>query len=108
MERTVKTRLTKDEKIATETKVTIDWTGVTREELEELAASTVVINEQAIWRTSGKIPAAETIKVREQLDRPRGAGFKATPESLAARALKMSPDEVKALMAHLQKNMQKT
>lgn len=89
MEKTFKTKLSKDDKVAVTTKATIDWSGVTETELQELAAATVVINQQAIYRTSGDIPATDTIKVREQLDRPRGGGFKATPESLAARISKM-------------------
>lgn len=88
MEKTFKTRLNKDDKNAVETKAILDFTGVTDEELHELASATVVINQQAIYRTSGVIPATDTIKVREQLDRPRGGGFKMTPESLAAKAEK--------------------
>lgn len=85
MEKVFKTKLTSVGE-AIETKAVIDFEGVTREELEKLAAATVIINQQAIYRTSGLIPAKDTIKVREQLDRPRGGGFKSTPESLAARA----------------------
>lgn len=99
--KTVKTRLNKDDKVRTETKVQVDFSGCTREELEELAAATVIINEQAIWRTSGKIPSECIIKVRDQLDRPKGS-FQPTPDSLAARALKMSPEEIAALIEKLQ------
>lgn len=70
---------------AVETSVTVDFTGVSQEKLEELASATVIINEQAVWRTSGVIPGSATINVAEQLGRPRGGGFKATPESLAKR-----------------------
>lgn len=90
--KTVKTRLVAGGAI-TESNVNLDFTGVTTEELEVLAAATVIINQQAIWRTSGVIPALATIKVREQLDRPRGGGFKATPENTAARVGKMDEAE---------------
>ena len=99
--KTVKTRLNKDDKVRTETKVTIDFAGVTEEQMQELACATVIINEQAIWRTSGKIPALSTIKVSEQLSRPRGS-FQATPESLAARASKMDVNDVEALVKQLE------
>lgn len=100
MEREFRTKLNKDDKHSVTTKATIDWSGVSREELEELAAATVVINQQAIYRTSGVIPTADVIKVREQLDRPRGGGFKPTPENMAARIVKMPEEDYrKTLLA---------
>lgn len=92
MEKTFKTRLNKDDKSPVETKALIDFADVTREELEQLAAATVIINQQAIYRTSGVIPATDTIKVRAQLDAPRGGGFKPTPENMAARISKMNAE----------------
>lgn len=83
--RTVKTKLNKDDKSPKSTDVTVDFTGVSQEQLEELASATVIINEQSVWRTSGVIPEKCTIKVLEQIGRPRGGGFKVTPESMAAR-----------------------
>lgn len=75
------------------TKSIIDFTGVKQSELEELASATVVINQQAIYRNLGKIPATDTISVRAQLDSPKGGGFKVTPDSMAARLLKMDVKE---------------
>lgn len=84
--KTVKTRVSKDDKSPTETKVTLDFSGVSEDEMATLAAATVIINEQAIWRISRAIPEECTISVRAQLDRPRGSGFKLTPEGLAKKA----------------------
>jgi hypothetical protein len=98
MDKTFTTKLTKDG-TAVETKAVIDWTGVTTEELQKLAAATVIINQQAIYRTSGTIPATDTIEVRKQLDAPRGGGFKPTPENMTARITKMGREEyIKSLM----------
>ena len=93
MEKTFKTKLSKDAAESVETKAVIDWTDVTEKELQELAAATVVINQQSIYRTSGTIPTTDTISVRKQLDSPRGGGFKVTPESMAAKIGKMGKEE---------------
>lgn len=87
-----------------ETYVTLDFTGVTEAEKEELAASGIIITEQAVWR-NGEIPkGAYTIKVREQLDRPKGSGgFKPmTPETVMAKAL-ADPAFMAALKEQLKK-----
>jgi len=88
MEKTFSTKLTKDGS-AVETKCVIDWSNVSAEEMQKLAAATVIINQQAIYRTSGMIPATDTIVVRTQIDSPKGGGFKPTPENMAARIGKM-------------------
>ena len=97
--KTVKTRLTKDS-AKVETILTVDFSGVTEAEMQELATATAIINEQAVWRGQGSIPTgAVTLKVREQLDRPRGAGgFKVTPENTAARIAKMSREDFRSTL----------
>ena len=100
VEHTFKTKLNKDDVNSTTTVATVDWTGVTTEELQKLALKSVVIEQQAIYRISGKIPATDTIKVKELLSKTRQP-FVATPESLAARASKMSKEEKEALIAKL-------
>ena len=100
MEKTVSTKLTKDG-TAVETKVTIDWSNVSLEELQKLASATVIINEQAVWRTSGTIPTSATIEVRKQIDTPRGSGFKPTPENMAARINKLPEADYRAALANL-------
>jgi len=91
MERVIKTALNEADRKAGKivvTKATLDWEGVSLEETQKLAASSVAIDQQSIWRTSGVIPTECTIKVRELLDAPKGGGFKPTPENMAARILK--------------------
>jgi hypothetical protein len=95
VEGTIATRMTKGS-AKVETKLTLDFTGVTREELIDLATPTLVIDNQAVYR-NGSIPASDVVKVKEFLARPRGAGgFKATPENMAARIGKQErPDFIK-------------
>jgi len=88
---TFKTRLARGGE-ATSTSAMIDFTDVTTEQMEELATRSIVIAAQAVYRTAGIVPATDTIKVSEMLKRERG-GFKATPESIAAKILKMSPED---------------
>lgn len=100
MEHTFKTKLNKDDVNATTTVAQIDWSDVTTEELQKLALKSVIIEQQAIYRISGKIPKSDTIKVKDLLNKQR-VPFQATPESLAARAAKMSKEEKEALIAKL-------
>lgn len=88
---TFKTRLAKGSD-ATVTQAVIDFTDVTNEQMEELATRSVVIASQAVYRTAGIVPATDTIRVADMLKRERG-GFKQTPESIAAKILKMSPED---------------
>lgn len=95
---TIATRMTKTSP-KVETALTLDYTGVSRDDLIKLATPTVVIDKQALYR-NGSIPASETVKVTEFLARPRGeGGFKPTPENMAARINKMDKaDYVKTLV----------
>lgn len=96
MERVIKTALNEADrkagKIVT-TKAVIDWADVTAEEMQKLAASSVAIDQQSIWRASGSIPAECVIKVRELIDSPKGGGFKPTPENMAARIGKQTDED---------------
>lgn len=97
----VNTRLTKDsDKQATV--LTLNFEGVTRDQLIGLATSTLVIDWQAVQRTAGSIPAKDEVKVTEFLNRPRQAGgFKATPENMAARINKMPREEYVATLINM-------
>ena len=102
MKKVIKTRIAKDAPIV-ETQLVIDFDGVTPEQLHELAARSIIISTQALYRTSGKIPEMDTVKVADMLTRERtGGGKKATPESLAARVLKMPAEERMAFMRMLE------
>lgn len=89
---TIETRMERGG-VKSETKVELDFTKCSRDELIGLAKSTVIIDLQATYRAS-KIPATDRVDVKEFLGRPRGSGgFKATPENLADRINKMSRED---------------
>ena len=100
MDKTIKTRLTKGGDVH-ETALTIDFADVTREQLEELAARTIVISTQAIYRTAKSVPAHDTVVVVDMLKRER-VGAKSTPESIAKKVAKMSDVDRAALIKLMQ------
>jgi hypothetical protein len=91
MSTTFKTRITKGGD-AISTVATIDWSGVTDEQVQKLAERSVIIATQAMYRTAGKVPATDTIDVAKMLTRERGT-FKSTPESIVAKVYKMTPEQ---------------
>ena len=101
MTTTFKTRLAKGGAAVT-TAASIEWEGVTTEQLHELASRSVVIAQQAIYRTSGVIPTTDTIDVAALLKREKGALKLDTPEARAAAftrlVAKMTPAEKAALL----------
>lgn len=101
---TFKTRLAKGGD-AVSTVATIKWEGVTTEQMQELASRSVVIAQQAIYRTSGVIPATDAIDVAALLKREKGALKLDTPEARAAAftrlVAKMTPAEKAALQNQL-------
>lgn len=101
LKKTFKTKLSANATESVQTEAVIDFEGVTQEELEALAAATVVINQQALYRTAGVIPKSDTISVRKQLDSPKGGGFKPTPEALSARINKMTAADYRATLEQL-------
>jgi len=99
--KTFKTRLVAGGDVVT-TNATINWDGVTDEQLKSLAMRSVVIATQDVYRTAGHVPSTDTIDVAKMLTRERAA-FKQTPESMAARAAKMTPEERFHLMQLLER-----
>ena len=101
---TFKTRLSAGAD-AVKTTAEISWDGVTTEQLQELAARSVIIAQQAVYRTSGIIPATDTIEVAALLKREKGALKLDTPEARAAAftrlVAKMNPAEKAALQNQL-------
>jgi hypothetical protein len=103
--RTVKT--TKDAL----TRYVVDWTfdfaGVKREEVLRLAAATCIITAQRLWRKApDKLSdpwATRTFKVRDMLDAERTTADPLTRAS--GLVAKMTPDERKALMEELQRQV---
>lgn len=91
MTTTFKTRITKGGD-AIQTVATIDWSGVSDEQVKKLAERSVIIATQAIYRMAGKVPATDTVDVAKMLARERGT-FKSTPESVVAKVNKMTPEQ---------------
>ena len=81
---TFKTKLDKSSDAHT-TIGTFDFTGVTDAQIEMLVMRPVVIMQQSVYRTVGKVPPTDTVNVAELLKRQPG-GFQITPESIAKRA----------------------
>lgn len=90
MKKTIKTRITKGGDVHT-TELTIDFTGTTEEQLHELAARSIIIATQSIYRTAESVPAKDTVVVADMLKRERKTAN--TPDSVAAKLLKMTPEE---------------
>ena len=104
METTFKTRLEKGA-TATTTTAQVDWSGVSTEEVQGLAMRTIIIMMQAIYRTAGKVPSEDTIKVANILKRERTGVKLDTPEARAAAftrlTAKMTPAELAQLANQL-------
>ncbi len=79
------------------TELTLDWTGVTEEDLRALAQQALIVKLQSGWRKNG-IPSETTVKVADH--RPGVRAPKAKQDVLAlARA--MTPEQRAALLAEL-------
>jgi DNA-directed RNA polymerase specialized sigma24 family protein len=98
---TAKTKLDARAEQATETKVTIDWSKASIEDVRALATRTIVIAAQAQWRKDGAIPAEVTLDAHEFANPTRAKRTK-DPLAAAKEALaKMSPEERAAFLASL-------
>jgi len=97
-----KTRLSAASTAITTT-ATIDWKDVTDEQLKTLATRSVIIAQQAVYRSSEIIPTKDTIKVAELLKREKG-GFKLTPENVGKKleSMELTPDDKAKLIKLLQ------
>lgn len=92
---TVRTKLDARSTEKTETAVTIDWSTISQEDLQKLAAKTIIIAAQSQWRGDGVIPTEATLNAHDYANptrKPRG------PVDLKALLAKMSPEERAALL----------
>lgn len=104
---TISTRLTKGG-AEHKTEITLDWTGVTQEQLKEWAGRTVIISWQRVARDAGKVPAKDNVKVKEFME-GKGRPEKAvTPEKILAAAEKMDPKAAADLLARLKEQVAKS
>jgi hypothetical protein len=93
---TVRTKLDARATSKTETQVAIDFSTISQEDLQKLAAKTVVIAAQAEWRAAGVIPDTVTLNAHDYANptrKPRG------PVDIKALLAKMSPEERAAALA---------
>lgn len=93
--REVDTKAKAQDKTATRTVVTFDWTGVTQDQYRAMAESWATIKLQIGWRKNG-IPATAKVKVLDIVPgtrQPRG------PVDPLALFLQMSPEEQAAFLA---------
>lgn len=95
---TAKTKLDARAESATETAVTIDWSNTSQEDIQALAARTVVIAAQAQWRKDGVIPTEATLDANEYAN-PTRAPRK--PADIKALFAKMTPEEKAAFLAEI-------
>lgn len=86
-----------------ETELTLDWTGVTPEEMKEWASRTVVISWQRVSRDAGKIPTKDHVKVHDFMAGKGRPEKVVTPEKFLAEADKLSPQKIAETMAALEK-----
>jgi len=76
--------------------VTIDWTGVTDDEMQALAQRSLIIRKQNADRTKGIIPASSyTIKAKEYVI---GARAPNQPVDIRDLLAKLTPEQALALL----------
>lgn len=99
MERTIKTRV-KDGAEPVETKIVLDFSGCSREDLEDLASKTEIIRKQGEWRKAGSIPTSCTVDVKADLDAPRASRGPVDPKVTLQKFLAtLDPEAKKAWIA---------
>lgn len=88
---------TKVNKVSHKSNVTIDWTGMTDDDLQALAQRSIIIRKQNADRLAGDVPeAAYTIKAVDYRIGVRAARVAQTPEQMLAA---LPPEERAALIA---------
>lgn len=76
--------------------VTLDWSGVTLDEMQALAQRSVIIKWQNDNRVEGVIPeSAVTIRVADHV---LGTRKKRAPESIDSQISKLTPEQLQVLM----------
>lgn len=97
---TVSTRLVKGGP-EHKTELTLDFAGVTQDQLKEWATKTVIISWQRVQRDAGKIPAKEHVKVKEFMEGKGRPEKVITPEKILSATEKMDPKAAAELLARL-------
>ena len=81
-----KTKIDARAESATETSVTIDWSNTSQEDIQALAARTIVIAAQAQWRKDGVIPTEATLDANEYANPTRAPRKPLDPKEAFKRA----------------------
>lgn len=85
------------DKVSHHTNLTIDWNGVSEEQVQALAQRSIVIKWQNDNRTNGRVPeTSEKIEALDYVLGVRRERVKQTPEQMLAA---LSPEERAALIA---------
>ena len=79
-----------------QTALTINWEGMSREDLIALATQPIVIKLQAAWRRAGSVPGSLEIKATDYKIGTRNSAPSMTLDQMLA---KLTPDEIKELFA---------
>lgn len=93
------TKLNKDQEVGKKTKLSLEW-DVDQETILRLAARAVVIEQQAIYRISGSIPAEDKVKVSEVLAAKKASRKPMSKEELVKKSLE-NPEVLASTMAAL-------
>ena len=93
---TINTKVDKDA-IAKSTKLTIDFSTITKEQLEQIATSAIVIRRQAHYRKNG-VPNEDTVNAVQFVP---GTRTVSQPVSIDQLVSKMTPEEKMKLAEQL-------
>ena len=93
----VSTKATKDGE-AQETALTLNWDGMTEDDLRALAQQALIVKLQGSWRKNG-IPAEVTVNV---VDHKVGTRAARGPVNIATAVANLSTEDKAALLAKLQ------
>ena len=97
-EYTFSTKVNKDAQ-SKETKITLEW-DVDQDTILRLASRAVIIEQQAIYRISGSIPAEDKVKVSEVLAAKKASRKPMSKEELVKKSLE-NPEVLASTMAAL-------
>ena len=93
---TINTKVDKDA-VAKSTKITIDFSTITKEQLEQIATSAIVIRRQAHYRKNG-VPAEDSVRAEQFVPGVRTAN---SPVSIDQLVSKMTQEEKMKLAEQL-------
>ncbi len=96
---TVSTKATKDAD-AVKTELTLDWEGMSEDDLRALAQQALIVKLQGTWRKNG-IPAEATVKVAEHK-----VGTRAPRVAGAVNISAMTAEQRATLLAQLQASLE--